>query len=602
MRLSFRWKLLLAFGATTVVAVAVVAFVATRLVRASFLRSDRERIEGVLGQAQVSIQRRGELAGRRVRAASESEAATRMGIALNQSPHGTPAPGVFLTEAATLARAHELDLLQLIAEDGTILSSAQWQARAGYREPGLARLVSRQASFVRLEELPSGQVLAVEVVRELSLGARRLYLIGGYPLDESFVSELSQAGLEHVILFRLARQGQLVPMTGAAQREAAGEPHKQRGLGVEEALRRVAERVVLSGAEYRGELGRAEGVAAPSSFAGTPIRDVAGTTLGALVVTVSGTERAQVVRSLYGAAVVAGVLGLLAAMVLTVVLAHRITAPVADLVRASREVAGGNLEYRIQPRGDDEMARLSEAFNQMSTSLREHRERLVQAERVAAWRELARRLAHELKNPLFPLQLSIENMRRARQVAPATFDEAFEEGTTTVLAELEELKRIVGRFNDFARMPRPEPEQTDLRGLLEKTARLYEARIRQENIQLDLQLAQEPVVAHADPYLLGRALGNLLLNALDAMPGGGRLQLCAFAHNGRAVVEVADTGRGLTEEEQQRVFTPYYTTKQHGTGLGLAIVQSVVADHGGRVTVASALQKGTRFRIELPSS
>ena len=140
MRLSFRWKLLLAFGATTVVAVAVVAFVATRLVRASFLRSDRERIEGVLGQAQASIQRRGELAGRRVRAASESEAATRMAIALNQLPRGTPAPGVFLTEAATLARAHELDLLQLIAEDGTILSSAQWQARAGYREPGLERL------------------------------------------------------------------------------------------------------------------------------------------------------------------------------------------------------------------------------------------------------------------------------------------------------------------------------------------------------------------------------------------------------------------------------------------------------------------------------
>ena len=602
MNLSFRWKLLLAFGVTTVVAVAVVAFVATRLVGASFLRGDRERIEGVLGQAQASIQRRGELAGRRVTAASESEAATRMAIALNQSPQGTPAPGVFLTEATTLARTHELDLLQLIAHDGTILSSAQWQARAGYREPGLARLVSRQTPFVRLEELPSGQVLAVEVVRDLSLGARKLYLIGGYPLNESFVSELSQAGLEHVVLFRLAGQGQLVPMSGASQREAVGEHHKQRRPGVEEALRLVAERVVLSGAEYRGELKRAEGVTAPSSVAGTPIRDVAGTTLGALVVTVSGAERVQVIRSLYWAAVVAGALGLLAAMVLTVVLAHRITAPVADLVRASREVAGGNLEYRIRPRGDDEMARLSGAFNQMASSLQEHRERLVQAERVAAWRELARRLAHELKNPLFPLQLSIENLRRARQTDPANFNEVFAEGTTTLLAELEELEQIVARFNDFARMPRPEPEQTDLRGLLEKTARLYEARIRQESIALDLQLAHEPVVAHADPYLVSQALGNLVLNALDAMPGGGRLELCAFAHNGRAVVEVADTGRGLTEDEQQHVFSPYYTTKQHGTGLGLAIVQSVVADHGGRITVESAPQKGTRFRIELPSS
>ena len=452
---------------------------------------------------------------------------------------------------------------------------------------------------MRLEELPSGPVLAVEVVLELSLGARKLYLLGGYPLDESFVRELSQAGLEHVVLFRLAGQGKLLPMPGASQREAAGERQDQRPPEVQEGLRRVAERVVLSGADYRGELERAEGVAA-SSVAGTPIRDVAGTTLGALVVTVSGTERAQVIRSLYWAAVVAGALGLLAAMVLSVLLAHRITAPVADLVSASRELARGNLEHRIQPRGDDEMAHLSEAFNQMAASLREHRERLVQAERVAAWRELARRLAHELKNPLFPLQLSIENMRRARQVDPAGFHEAFEEGTATLLSELEELKRIVAHFNDFAQMPRPEPQPTDLRGLLEKTVRLYDARIRQENISLELQLASEPVVAHADPYLLSQALGNLVLNALDAMSGGGRLELCAFAQNGRAVVEVADTGRGLNEEEQQRVFTPYYTTKQHGTGLGLAIVQSVVADHGGHITVQSAPWRGTRFRIELP--
>ena len=628
--LGFRWKLLFAFGATTVVAVAVVAFVATRLLRASYLRSDQQRLEQVLGQAQTAIQRRAELAARRLTAAAESDAATRIAIALNQPAEITS--GVFLSEASALARAHELELLQIIADDGTVLSSAQWEARAGYREADLPKLASHPAAFVRVDQLLSGPVLAVEVAREVSVGARKLYLLGGYRLDESFINELNQAGLEHVVLFRLGGQGQLLatpeakrPLEPAAVPDTrpspSGRPRaanggRSQGLApdrrpghyrpparspaVQEALRRIAERAVLTNADYRQELGSGE--LPQSTAAATPIRDARGNTLGAFVVTVSGTERSQVIRSLYWAALVAGGLGLAVALVLSVLLANRITAPVAELVRASGEVAGGNLDYRIRVRGDDEMARLSEAFNRMAASLQDHRERLVQAERVAAWRELARRLAHELNNPLFPLQLSIENLRRARQLDPDNFSEVFEEGTTTLLAELEELKRIVARFSDFAKMPRPEPEPTDLRELLETTARRYEARIRQENVSLNLRLAAEPVVAHADPHLIGQALGNLVLNALDAMPGGGQLDLRAFRQDARAVVEVADTGQGLTAEEQQRLFTPYYTTKQHGTGLGLAIVQSVVADHGGRITVESEPQKGTRFRTELPLS
>ncbi len=588
--MNFKWKLLFAFGATTVVAVAVVAFVATRLLRESFLRGDRQRIEQVLDQAQSAIERRGEAAARRVAAAAESEAAMRVAIVLNQAAEVAPA-GAFLAEASALARTHELELLQLLADDGTVLSSAQWEARAGYREAGLRRLASSRTPFVRLEDLPSGPVLAIESAREVNVGARKLYLLGGYRLDESFMKDLNQAGLEHVVLFRLAGQGKLLATPATAEQQAGA---------AFEALRRMAERAVLAGAEYREEFGSGE--RPQSTAAAKPIRDARGTTLGALVVTVSDAERAQVIRSLHWAALVAGGLGLAVALLLSVLLAQRITAPVAELVHASRQIADGHLGYRIPARGDDELARLSEAFNQMAASLHEHRERLVQAERVAAWRELARRLAHELKNPLFPLQLSIENLRRARQVNPAGFSEVFEEGTATLLAELEELKRIVARFSDFAKMPRPEPEPTDLRALLEKTARLYEGRIRQENVALSLRVPPEPVVAYADPQLLGQALGNLVLNALDAMPGGGRLDLRAFCENGRAVVEVADTGQGLTEEERQRLFTPYYTTRQHGTGLGLAIVQSVVADHGGRITVESEPQKGTRFRIELPAA
>lgn len=594
--MSLRWKLLFAFGATTLVAVAVVALVATRLVRNSYVNADRQRIEQVLAQAQLAIQRRGEQAARRVAAATEDEAVTRIAISLNQprtSPAGAdasapalPTPGSFLADAAGIARARELDLLEVVADDGTVLSSAQWEARAGYADPEVASLASRQDPFIRLEDLPSGPTLAVEAAREVNYGARKLYLAGGYRLDESFVAELNQPGVEHAVLFRLAGPGQLAPLSSTHSPEVDAE------------LGKVAARAALTSAGYRAEEG--SGALALSTIAGTPLRDAAGRPLGVFVVSVSGAERARVIRSLYWAAFIAGALGLFASLLLSLALAQRITAPVSDLVAASRELAGGNLEHRIQPRGDDEIARLSESFNRMAASLKEHRERLVQSERVAAWRELARRLAHELKNPLFPLQLSIENLRRARQVDSAHFDEAFEETTSTLLAELDELKRVVAQFSDFAKMPQPERQPSELRALLERAAHLYEARISRQNIALEVSVEGGSLVAPVDPHLLGNAIGNLVLNALDAMPQGGRLLLRAGRENGRAVIEVRDSGQGLSEEEQRRLFTPYYTTKKHGTGLGLAIVQSVVADHGGRITVDSAPDRGTRFRIELP--
>ncbi len=566
--MSLRWRLLLAFSATTLVAVAVVSAVATRLVRDSFLRADRDRIERIVTQAQAAIARRGEQAARRVAAAAESEAITRMAVAVNASEN-LPALGAFVAEAGTLARAYELELLEIVGGDAgrTILSSAQWEARAGYHEspwqPG--------QPLVRLEELPAGTVLAVEAVREVNLGPRKLYLLGGYSLEAALIDELGQAGMKDLALIRIEGNN------------ANRNPE----------LVHIAESVIASGKDYRGEL------ADSSAAAAIPIRDTSGKTLGALVMTASGAERERLIRFLYATALLASGLGLAAALALSLVLAGRITAPVADLLHASREIAGGRFSHRLSPQGGGEMARLSEAFNQMAAHLEDHRERLIQAERVAAWRELARRLAHELKNPLFPLQLSIENLRRARQVDPAHFDEVFEEGTATLLTELEELKRIVGRFSDFAKMPQPEPVPTDLNTLLEQSRRLYEARIRQEKIAVDLRPPAAPVMAQADPQLMGQAIDNLVLNALDAMPGGGRLELRAYAENSHAVFEVADSGSGLTAEERERIFTPYYTTKQHGTGLGLAIVQSVVADHGGRITVESEPQKGTRFRVEL---
>jgi nitrogen fixation/metabolism regulation signal transduction histidine kinase len=227
----------------------------------------------------------------------------------------------------------------------------------------------------------------------------------------------------------------------------------------------------------------------------------------------------------------------------------------------------------------------------------------VQTERVAAWRELARRLAHELKNPLFPLQLTVENLQRARQQTPDQFDEVFFESTATLRAELENLKTIVSRFSDFAKMPPPEFERVDVNELVRSTVKLFEpqlAPVGRPPITPELYLDEGLPRPQADAILLRRALENLILNSLDAMPAGGTLTIRTAHRPGAVRLEVTDTGEGLTPEECARLFTPYYTNKRHGTGLGLAIVQSVVSDHNGRIEVESAPGAGATFRIELP--
>jgi two-component system nitrogen regulation sensor histidine kinase NtrY len=242
---------------------------------------------------------------------------------------------------------------------------------------------------------------------------------------------------------------------------------------------------------------------------------------------------------------------------------------------------------------------LARSFNHMTGELTAQRERLVQSERVAAWRELARRLAHELKNPLFPLQLTVENLIRARSLPAAEFDEVFEESTRTLGMEIANLKTIIGRFSDFSKMPKPQTEPIDARAVIERIRSLYEA-AAEPGLTFETELSGEPMPLSADPELLHRAISNLVLNAMDAMPIGGQLTISAQPRDSRVEIRVSDTGEGLTPEECDRLFTPYYTTKQHGTGLGLAIVQSVIADHGGTISVESRPANGATFIITLP--
>jgi len=177
----------------------------------------------------------------------------------------------------------------------------------------------------------------------------------------------------------------------------------------------------------------------------------------------------------------------------------------------------------------------------------------------------------------------------------------FRESTSTLLAEIANLKTIVGRFSDFSRMPTPQLQSVDINEMVRAVVQLFQGQLTQRasKIEPEVQLGQVPPVS-ADPVLLRRVIENLVLNAIDAMPEGGKLTFRTAKDDKFAIFELADTGKGLTPEECERIFTPYYTSKQHGTGLGLAIAQSVVSDHHGRISVSSRKNQGTTFHVELP--
>jgi two-component system, NtrC family, nitrogen regulation sensor histidine kinase NtrY len=225
---------------------------------------------------------------------------------------------------------------------------------------------------------------------------------------------------------------------------------------------------------------------------------------------------------------------------------------------------------------------------------------LIRAQKVAAWREVARRLAHEIKNPLTPIQLCAERLARHFQSAAAPTRALVEECTNTIVGEVESLKGLVDEFSQFARMPAPKRIPTNLPSLVADTLALYVGLFREVKIEA-VSPASMPLV-RVDPEQIRRVLINLVDNAIEAMDRQGHIVVeVQHAPSERvARVVVADNGPGIPASEREKLFMPYYSTKRRGSGLGLAIVRRIIAEHGGSIDVADNTPKGTRFIVELP--
>ena len=612
--MSLRQRLLLLFSLTVAAAVAAVAWTVLVRIRQVFEQRDRQETALFVSQFQREFQHRSsEVAAAADRLAASEQART-MAFEIGQSGDAS----AYLTTAQTMAQQAQLDFLEIVGPDGNIVSSAQWPARFGYPEPAAAN--AAPTPFLKREDLPDGSTaLGLFAVRTVAGSSPAVRLIGGERLDQGFLAELPVAPGMTIGLYTDAGSGD-TPGTSTTNSAAAFD-----------ATRLVSAGGVVPGADrYQPLIDAARKTGEPSSAilyltgqredsvnaTAIPLKDQAGNVLAVLTVAISRAgmvEAQQHIRAIaYGVA--AG--GILLAIVFSLWIAARVSRPIEQLARAAERVAAGHWDTRVSERrlgrGRDEVNVLAHSFNRMTGELVSQRERLVQSERVAAWRELARRLAHELKNPLFPLQLTVENLTRARALPPAEFDEVFRESTATLSAEIANLKTIVARFSDFSKMPKPELERIDARDVVVRVAQLYFPKpargedkgatepAAEDRIHFVADVDSDPMPLLADPELLHRALSNLVLNAMDAMPHGGTLTLSAHLRGDNVELRVADSGEGLTPEECERLFTPYYTTKQHGTGLGLAIVQSVIADHAGTIAVESRAGSGATFIITLP--
>ncbi len=605
-----RRKLLAVFALTICVSVAAVAGLVLALTRRAFEKSEDQRTAALLAQFQREFNRQGEEVVRRVQTIAASEQITRMETAIDRAPSDAAA---YFDLARSLAENYQLDFLEFVDGRGIIISSAQWPAKFGYLENAFDVLATagQQQAFLKLEEMQDSSTLGLFAAHAVGAGEHKVYAIGGRRLDKNFLTALDLPADMRALLYQnrgdhFSADMLLDPSSGTADTAHPAEKlaplidavlrYQQEMTGVIQWSSNRAEDEVFHAIPLRG-LAKA-GSAKDETDKGGPL-------LGILLIGHSRQSYVELKSRIGASALLVGGGGIVLAILFSSWVAARVTRPVEQLARAAQEVAQGNWDARVEMRGHDELSQLAESFNRMTSQLLEQKERLVQAERVAAWRELARRLAHELKNPLFPLQLTVENLIRARSQSPQQFDEMFQESSRTLLSEIANLKAIIGRFSEFSKMPHPQLQPVPLNDLLRGVAQLHQAQLEAPGrppiaCRLQLDETLDPIMA--DPELLHRAVSNLVLNAMDAMPNGGTLTLRSRGDNSKAIIEVADTGSGLTREECERIFTPYYTSKQHGTGLGLAIVQSVVSDHGGRISVQSQPEKGTTFVIELPRS
>jgi two-component system nitrogen regulation sensor histidine kinase NtrY len=280
-------------------------------------------------------------------------------------------------------------------------------------------------------------------------------------------------------------------------------------------------------------------------------------------------------------------------------MAERIADPIRQLTRATGRIARGDFDARIAVRSSDELRRLVDAFNSMAAELKAQRDQLERTHRLEAWAEMARQVAHEIKNPLTPIQLSAEHLRRVHVDRGAPLGPVLDGCVTSILGQVRLLRQIAGEFSSFASSPTARRAPADPAQLVHDVVEPYRAGL-EGRIAIENEIAATLPPVYVDRTLVARAVANIVENALHAMPAEGRLRVTSQVEDDSVAIRFEDTGFGMDEEALGRVFEPYFSTKTTGTGLGLPIARRNIELSGGSISVESQKGVGTAVTIRLP--
>jgi signal transduction histidine kinase len=568
----------------------VLAWGVNRFVRQQFEQEQRQQSDTLVRQFRREFAHRGDEVVYALQGIAEAEGSLRMAIDLTRAQAD---PSLYAHDAQGIATSRQLDFLEIVADDGTLISSAQWPGRIGFKNDWVTRESdwNQQGAFLARVELPDNLELGLLAVRSVNVAEKKLYLIGGRRLGSDFLQALViPAGMR--VLFYRNLEAAFVPAALFDSEGPAGQPERFATL-----IGSMQKQPRPGAYEIPGAT-----AAGAEKFTALPLT---GRTNELLAMVLVGSAQDSVVKTstyIRNAALLIGAGTILLALLFSWSISGRVSSPLVRLEKAARELAAGDWKAKADVGARGEAGRAARAFNEMAAQLSAKRERLLQAERVAAWRELARNFAVELKVPLFSLQLTLQNVSRAREQTPERFDEIFLETMKMADAELETLKGIIARFSDFAKMRQPRMQAVNVNEVVRSAVKSFETEFHSRGrppVKPELLLDEYAAKIWADPELLYKGFENVIANSLNAMPMGGTLTIRTAEQNGIVRVEISDTGSGLEGKEQAGAAVPF-AAKLDGAGLGLATIQTVVSDHGGRISVEAMPGSGTAFRMEFP--
>ncbi len=289
------------------------------------------------------------------------------------------------------------------------------------------------------------------------------------------------------------------------------------------------------------------------------------------------------------------------AIIVSYFLSKNIPEPIKVLLDGTKRIAAGDLNFEISYHAKDEIKLLINSFNQMTKELTVSKQALIHSQRLAAWRDIAQRMAHEIRNPLTPIRLTIERLQKKRE--DNDFKENFEKSTKTILEEVKRLELLIKEFSEFAQIPQLQVEIKNLNHIIMDTLNVFSG---MESIQFVSELEKDLPFINVDEKRIREVMINLINNSIEALKEKKDKKITIRTYSkynifGKFIyLEIEDNGKGISQQEIDKIFDPYFTTKKEGSGLGLSIVEKIISEHHSKIKCESQIEKGTKFIIEFP--